>query len=85
MGLSVVDQVAVALDRDEDTDRILALIQEGGECWVGGSSIQGKKIIRISVCSYRSTIDDISRSVQSFIHAKELLAPKEELTKVDGQ
>ena len=67
----VFNQVAVALDDNDQTKRALACIQESGECWVGGARLNGKDIIRISVCSYRTSADDVERSVQSFIAAKE--------------
>ena len=45
-------------------------IQESGECWVGGASWDGKAVIRISICSWATTEDDITRSVSAFVAAR---------------
>jgi glutamate/tyrosine decarboxylase-like PLP-dependent enzyme len=62
----VFNQVVVCCDSNEKTVDVLNKIQEDRECWVGGSTWQGKKVIRVSVCSWATTTTDISRSVQSF-------------------
>ena len=56
----------VSCETDEITERTIAKIQELRECWVGGSTWQGKKVIRISVCSWATTEKDIKISVNSF-------------------
>jgi glutamate/tyrosine decarboxylase-like PLP-dependent enzyme len=65
----VFNQVLVCCDTDEQTTTTLQKIQEQRECWVGGSVWQGKKVIRVSVCSWATTEEDISRSVKSFEQA----------------
>ncbi len=65
----VFNQVVVCCETDELTEKTLARIQKQGVCWVGGSSWQGKKVIRISVCSWATTEEDVLRSVQSFATA----------------
>lgn len=65
----VFNQVLVACTSDETTDRVLERIQALRECWVGGSSWQGRRVIRVSVCSWATTAEDISRSVRSFAQA----------------
>ena len=67
----VFNQVAVALDNDDQTQRALSYIQDSGECWVGGAKLNDKAIIRVSICSYRTTPNDVERSVHSFAAAKE--------------
>jgi glutamate/tyrosine decarboxylase-like PLP-dependent enzyme len=62
----VFNQVLVCCETDDITDRTIAKIQEMRECWVGGSTWHGKKVIRISVCSWATTEEDINRSVSSF-------------------
>ena len=39
--------------------------------WVGGAKWTGKDVIRISVCSWATTADNISDSVQAFVTARE--------------
>jgi len=62
----VFNQVLVSCETDEITERTIAKIQELRECWVGGSTWKGKKVIRISVCSWATTEKDIDLSVNSF-------------------
>lgn len=67
----VFNQVAVCLENDEQTQNALSYIQNDGECWVSGAKLNDRTIIRVSVCSYRTTPDDVKRSVHSFAAAKE--------------
>ena len=62
----VFNQVLLRCDSDETTDRTIANIQEQRECWVGGSTWNGKKVIRVSICSWATTEKDIERSLASF-------------------
>lgn len=66
----VFNQVLVACDSDQITDLTMRYIQESGECWVGGASWDGKAVIRISICSWATTEDDITRSVSAFVAAR---------------
>ncbi len=65
----VFNQVIVQCESDELTERVIQEIQDLRECWVGGSSWQGRKIIRVSICSWTTTEKDILRSVKSFHQA----------------
>jgi glutamate/tyrosine decarboxylase-like PLP-dependent enzyme len=66
----VFNQVLVACDSDQITDLTMRYIQESGDCWVGGASWNGKTVIRISICSWATTEDDISRCVRTFVSAR---------------
>ena len=66
----VFNQVLVACDSDKITDQTMRHIQESGECWVGGATWDGKAVIRISICSWATTEDDITRSVRAFVTAR---------------
>ncbi|WP_299433958.1 aminotransferase class V-fold PLP-dependent enzyme [uncultured Maribacter sp.] len=65
----VFNQVMVSCETDDLTDKTLVRIQELRECWVGGSIWKNRKIIRISVCSWATTKEDVTRSVHSFKQA----------------
>lgn len=67
----VFNQVLVACDTDEITKRTIHHIQQSGECWVGGARWNGKAVIRISVCSWATTEEDIARSVCAFVRARD--------------
>jgi threonine aldolase len=66
----VLNQVLVACDSDQITDLTMRYIQESGDCWVGGASWNGKTVIRISICSWATTEDDITRCVSTFVSAR---------------
>jgi glutamate/tyrosine decarboxylase-like PLP-dependent enzyme len=66
----VFNQVLVACDSDEITVQTLQRIQESGECWVGGAGWDGKAVIRVSICSWATTEDDITRCVSAFVSAR---------------
>ena len=66
----VFNQVLAACDNDDITKRTMIYIQQSGECWVGGATWDGKAVIRISVCSWASTEEDITRSVRAFVAAR---------------
>ena len=67
----VFNQVLVACETDEITHQTIRNIQESGECWVGGANWNEKAVIRISVCSWATTEEDISRSVRAFVAARD--------------
>jgi glutamate/tyrosine decarboxylase-like PLP-dependent enzyme len=66
----VFNQVLVACDSDSETEETLKNLQELRECWCGGSQWFNKKVIRISVCSWATTEEDVRRSVISFVKAR---------------
>lgn len=72
----VFNQVLVACDSDSETEETLKNLQELRECWCGGSVWFNKKVIRISVCSWATTEEDVTSSVLSFIKARDLVVKK---------
>ncbi len=67
----VFNQVLVACETDELTNKVIEHIQKSGECWVGGAKWNGGSVIRISVSSWATTKDDITRSVDAFKMARD--------------
>lgn len=65
------NQVLAACDDPELTRKTLANIQASGECWCGGAEWQGQPVIRISVCSYRTTTADLDRTLAAFVQARQ--------------
>jgi glutamate/tyrosine decarboxylase-like PLP-dependent enzyme len=73
----VLNQVLVQClpaDGDESgadtlTDRVVALLQDEGTCWVGGTTWQGHRAIRISVSNWSTTEGDIDRSAAAILAA----------------
>ena len=66
----VFNQVLVTCETPAETQATLLHIQQSGECWCGGTIWNGKPAIRISVCSWATTEEDVNRSVQAFIEAR---------------
>jgi len=67
----VFNQVLVACETSELTQQTLKNIQASGECWCGGSQWKGEPVIRISVCSWATTDEDVHRSVAAFVAARD--------------
>ncbi len=66
LNIVVFNQVVVCCESDEITTKVIKKVQELRECWAGGSVWQDKKVIRISICSWATTAEDVSFSVKSF-------------------
>ena len=66
----VFNQVVVRFMDDASTEKLMHDVQNAGVCWFGGAKWQGQSVIRISVCSYKTTYDDIDVCVA---HIKSLL------------
>lgn len=64
------NQILVACGDEALTKNTLERIQQSGELWCGPAQWQGETVIRISVCSYRTTDEDIDRCVQAFAQAR---------------
>ena len=67
----VFNQVLVACETDELTAAAMRRVQELRECWAGGAQWFGRTVIRVSVSSWMTTEEDITRSVASFVEALE--------------
>lgn len=67
----VFNQILVECSTPEETKSTLENIQKSGECWCGGAVWKGKPVIRISVCSWATTPEDIDRSVSAFVKARD--------------
>ena len=67
----VFNQVLTACEGPELTTATLRYVQESGVCWCGGATWQGEPVIRISVCSWATTPEDVDRSVAAFVDARE--------------
>lgn len=66
----VFNQVLAACATDAETEATLAALQDSGECWAGGTRWRQRAAIRISVCSWATTADDVDRSVRAFAAAR---------------
>jgi glutamate/tyrosine decarboxylase-like PLP-dependent enzyme len=66
----VLNQVLVRFGDDDAVTRdVIHRLQEGGVCWFGGTSWSGRAAMRISVASWRTTADDVDRTVEAIREA----------------
>jgi glutamate/tyrosine decarboxylase-like PLP-dependent enzyme len=70
----VLNQVLVSFGEDEFTRRVIADIQNDGVCWCGGTQWQGRAAMRISVSSWKTTEDDVDRSLAAIIRVARVVA-----------
>ena len=52
-------------DHDRATDEVIRRIQLEGVAWFGGATWNGMRVMRVSVCSWMTTEDDIDRTLAS--------------------
>ncbi len=67
----VFNQVLISCPDENITKSLLIHIQEDGTCWCGSSVWEGKTAIRVSVCSWATTDEDIDLSVKAFVRARD--------------
>lgn len=66
----VFNQVLVACNKPEETQAVMEAVQRSGEAWCGGATWFGEPVIRISVCSWVTSEEDVERTVKAFIDAR---------------
>jgi hypothetical protein len=54
-------------DDDEHTQETVRRVQEDGTCWLSGTTRRGRKAMRISVSNWRTTEEDVRRSVEAIL------------------
>ena len=72
----VLNQVLVrfAYDGANVTDEVIDAVQREGTCWMSGTEWDGEPAMRISVCNWRTTEDDIRRSARAILTQADLVA-----------
>jgi glutamate/tyrosine decarboxylase-like PLP-dependent enzyme len=65
----VLNQVLVSFGSDEQTDRVIAAVQQSGVCWMGGTTWRGRRFMRISVSNHLTTEADVTASVAAIVAA----------------
>ncbi|TCM47103.1 pyridoxal-dependent decarboxylase [Kribbella sp. VKM Ac-2568] len=65
----VLNQVLVSFGSDEETDRVIAAVQDGGVCWMGGTTWRGRRYMRISVSNHLTTEADVDLSTRAILAA----------------
>ena len=52
-------------DDDAATDAVVAAVQRSGEAWMGATTWQGRRAMRISVSNATTTEDDVDRALRA--------------------
>lgn len=63
----VINQVLVSFGSDAVTDKVVEEIQKDGTCWMGTTTFQGKRAMRISVSSWATTDEDVNKSIEAIL------------------
>jgi glutamate/tyrosine decarboxylase-like PLP-dependent enzyme len=58
-------------NHDRHTDEVIRRIQSRGVAWFGSATWRGLRVMRVSVCNWRTTEDDVDRTI---ISVREALA-----------
>jgi glutamate/tyrosine decarboxylase-like PLP-dependent enzyme len=61
----VFTQVCVAFEDDARTRRVIERLLADGETWMTGSRWRGREVLRVSVSNWRTTEDDVRRSLDA--------------------
>jgi glutamate/tyrosine decarboxylase-like PLP-dependent enzyme len=54
-------------DPDALTAEVIRRVQDDGTCWLSGSTADGRTVMRVSVCSWLTSTEDIDRSATAII------------------
>ncbi|GAB3982248.1 aminotransferase class V-fold PLP-dependent enzyme [Plantactinospora veratri] len=61
-----LNQVLFRFGDDLTTDRILRAVVDSGEAWLSGTTVDGRRAIRLSVSNWQTGEDDITRALAAF-------------------
>lgn len=65
----VLNQVLFRFEDDETTDRVLQAVQASGEAFMSGTTWEDRAAIRVSVVNWRTSEEDVERSLAAFAAA----------------
>ena len=57
--------IATEQDHDRRTEEVIAAIVASGEAFFGGTTWRGKRAMRVSVCNWRTSAEDVRRCINS--------------------
>jgi len=67
----VLNQVVLGLTSPEEADAVVGALEADGTCWCGPTRWQGRAGLRISVSCWRTTREDVERSLGAIVAAVE--------------
>jgi len=63
----VLNQVLVSFGSPDETDAVIAAVQQEGTCWCGPTTWHDVRAMRVSVSGWSTTEDDINRSIAAVV------------------
>jgi glutamate/tyrosine decarboxylase-like PLP-dependent enzyme len=54
-------------DPDEFAEEVISQIQREGTCWLSGTAFAERRVMRVSVCSWLTTAEDVDRAAEAVI------------------
>jgi glutamate/tyrosine decarboxylase-like PLP-dependent enzyme len=63
------NQVLIAFGSNQETERIIRVLQQEGTSWFSGTQWKGRTAMRISVSNYKTTESDIKLTLDSILQA----------------
>jgi glutamate/tyrosine decarboxylase-like PLP-dependent enzyme len=70
------NQVLVSFGSDEETLAVIREVQREGTCWASSTVWRGKLVMQLSVSSWKTTEEDIDRSVDAIIRSAQRVIQK---------
>jgi len=61
---SGVDLAAINEELDRLNERIMSLVQTGGEAYLSNANVKGRFALRVCITNFRTTRADIERTVE---------------------
>jgi glutamate/tyrosine decarboxylase-like PLP-dependent enzyme len=61
-----LNQVLFRFSSDTETNEALRTVQESGEAWMSGTTWDGRAAIRISVCNWQTSDEDVERTLAAY-------------------
>jgi glutamate/tyrosine decarboxylase-like PLP-dependent enzyme len=62
----VLNQVLFRFDTDQRTEAVLQRVQEAGDVWLGGTTWEDRRAIRVSVSNWQTGAEEIDLALESF-------------------
>jgi glutamate/tyrosine decarboxylase-like PLP-dependent enzyme len=66
-GLEVLNEVVLNQVLVRCPEAVIGAVQQEGTCWMSGTTWAGESAMRISICNWRTTEDDIRRSAAAIL------------------
>jgi aromatic-L-amino-acid decarboxylase len=67
------DDDASEQDHDRRTDEVIAAVAATGEAFFTGTTWRGRRAMRVSICNWSTSAEDIDRAVKAFADVLEQL------------